>query len=420
MNKPNKSLFRKECIEHNKPTLIGQIMLTSPFSVNLIIIFFILIFIAIIYLFVFFEYGRKINVKGALLPKEGVITILPSENSIVDQVLVKENQEVKMGEPLFILRNLKYSTTYDAVKKYLLSRKNSLTIEHNLQLEQNRVKIISAQQTKKNLEEEKKILEAQIVVQTEKVQITDDILEKYNRLYSVNAVSEIEFNNRRSESLDQKSLLFDLEQKLASVNRYINDLETELLQIPLEEQKEISIFENEIEAIEKELVENNAFKFTTVFAPKDGIIGNILVSKGQSVYENMLMATVLPNNPTLEANLFIPSSAIGFIEEGLSVSLRYDAFPYQKFGQQSGIVIDVANNAIHSSELKSLGIYSQLFSNEKDTYYRIKVKLNNQDILAYGKHYPLKIGMSLESNIILDKRKIYEWIFEPLISIQGI
>lgn len=420
MNKPNKSLFRKECIEHNKPTLIGQIMLTSPFSINLIIIFFILIFIAIIYLFVFFEYGRKINVKGALLPKEGVITILPSENSIVDQVLVKENQEVKMGEPLFILRNLKYSTTYDAVKKYLLSRKNSLTIEHNLQLEQNRVKIISAQQTKKNLEEEKKILEAQIVVQTEKVQITDDILEKYNRLYSVNAVSEIEFNNRRSESLDQKSLLFDLEQKLASVNRYINDLETELLQIPLEEQKEISIFENEIEAIEKELVENNAFKFTTVFAPKDGIIGNILVSKGQSVYENMLMATVLPNNPTLEANLFIPSSAIGFIEEGLSVSLRYDAFPYQKFGQQSGIVIDVANNAIHSSELKSLGIYSQLFSNEKDTYYRIKVKLNNQDILAYGKHYPLKIGMSLESNIILDKRKIYEWIFEPLISIQGI
>lgn len=420
MNKPNKSLFRKECIEHNKPTLIGQIMLTSPFNVNLIIIFFILIFIAIIYLFVFFEYGRKINVKGALLPKEGVITILPSENSIVDQVLVKENQEVKMGEPLFILRNLKYSTTYDAVKKYLLSRKNSLTIEHNLQLEQNRVKIISAQQTKRNLEEEKKILEAQIVVQTEKVQITDDTLEKYNRLYSVNAVSEIEFNNRRSESLDQKSLLFDLEQKLASVNRYINDLETELLQIPLEEQKEISIFENEIEAIEKELVENNAFKFTTVFAPKDGIIGNILVSKGQSVYENMLMATVLPNNPTLEANLFIPSSAIGFIEEGLSVSLRYDAFPYQKFGQQSGIVIDVANNAIHSSELKSLGIYSQLFSNEKDTYYRIKVKLNNQDILAYGKHYPLKIGMSLESNIILDKRKIYEWIFEPLISIQGI
>ena len=420
MNKPNKSLFRKECIEHNKPTLIGQIMLTSPFNVNLIIIFFILIFIAIIYLFVFFEYGRKINVKGALLPKEGVITILPSENSIVDQVLVKENQEVKMGEPLFILRNLKYSTTYDAVKKYLLSRKNSLTIEHNLQLEQNRVKIISAQQTKRNLEEEKKILEAQIVVQTEKVQITDDTLEKYNRLYSVNAVSEIEFNNRRSESLDQKSLLFDLEQKLASVNRYINDLETELLQIPLEEQKEISIFENEIEAIEKELVENNAFKFTTVFAPKDGIIGNILVSKGQSVYENMLMATVLPNNQTLEANLFIPSSAIGFIEEGLSVSLRYDAFPYQKFGQQSGIVIDVANNAIHSSELKSLGIYSQLFSNEKDTYYRIKVKLNNQDILAYGKHYPLKIGMSLESNIILDKRKIYEWIFEPLISIQGI
>lgn len=47
------------------------------------------------------------------------------------------------------------------------------------------------------------------------------------------------------------------------------------------------------------------------------------------------------------------------------------------------------------------------------------MKLNNQNILAYGKNYPLKVGMSLESNIMLEKRKIYEWIFEPLFSIHG-
>ncbi|WP_176700223.1 biotin/lipoyl-binding protein [Gilliamella sp. App2-1] len=87
-----------------------------------------MIFITIIFLFIFFDYSRKIHVSGALLPIDGVVTFLSSEPNIVDQILVRENQTVKIGQPLFVLRNLKYISTYDAVQKFLLNKKDSLIL----------------------------------------------------------------------------------------------------------------------------------------------------------------------------------------------------------------------------------------------------------------------------------------------------
>lgn len=90
-------------------------MIITTYSIKQINALFLIIFIAVIFLLIFFDYGRKIHVNGALLPVDGIFTILSSDPSIVDQILIKENQTIKMGQPLFILRNLKYSSTYDVV-----------------------------------------------------------------------------------------------------------------------------------------------------------------------------------------------------------------------------------------------------------------------------------------------------------------
>ena len=70
------------------------------------------------------------------------------------------------------------------------------------------------------------------------------------------------------------------------------------------------------------------------------------------------MTTLFPENSKLEANLFNPSSAIGFIKVGLLVSIRYDVLPFQKIGQQKGIIDEISGNTLYLNELISLGIYS--------------------------------------------------------------
>ncbi len=54
-----------------------------------------------------------------------------------------------------------------------------------------------------------------------------------------------------------------------------------------------------------------------------------------------------------------------------------------------------------------------------EPFYRITVKLARQAITAYGKPEALKPGMLLEADVLGEKRRLIEWVFEPLYSLKG-
>jgi hypothetical protein len=47
------------------------------------------------------------------------------------------------------------------------------------------------------------------------------------------------------------------------------------------------------------------------------------------------------------------------------------------------------------------------------------VKLNKQTVTAYGKEQPLQSGMLVDASILLDRRTLFQWVFEPLIPFRG-
>jgi membrane fusion protein len=54
-----------------------------------------------------------------------------------------------------------------------------------------------------------------------------------------------------------------------------------------------------------------------------------------------------------------------------------------------------------------------------EPYYRVVVALDLQSVMAYGKAEPLKPGMLLEADILGERRRLIEWVFEPLYSLNG-
>ena len=124
---------------------------------------------------------------------------------------------------------------------------------------------------------------------------------------------------------------------------------------------------------------------------------------------------MLPGDGALEAELLVPSRAIGFIEPGDKVLLRYQAYPYQKFGHHLGHVARISRSALSNGELGALVGNAQ----QGEPFYRITVALARQDVTAYGKAEPLKPGMLLEADVLGEKRRLIEWVFEPLYSLKG-
>jgi len=111
-------------------------------------------------------------------------------------------------------------------------------------------------------------------------------------------------------------------------------------------------------------------------------------------------------------------SSIGHRASGIGwVQLRYAAFPYQKFGLQQGAVLGISQSPLAPNQLPPSLAHLALADGAREALYRFTVSLAEQSIDAYGARQPLKAGMVVEADVIQDRRRIVEWILEPVIAV---
>ncbi|WP_428695934.1 HlyD family secretion protein [Stenotrophomonas chelatiphaga] len=139
-----------------------------------------------------------------------------------------------------------------------------------------------------------------------------------------------------------------------------------------------------------------------------GTVTSILIKPGQALTTGQTALSLSPQESPLVAELWVPSSAIGFVNVGKPVTLRYEAYPFQKFGQQRGRVLSVSRSAA------SPGAQSHLLGTTVSApRYRVEVALDQQVMPVYGNNEALKPGMALEADISLESRRLIEWVFDP-------
>ncbi|MFA0026907.1 HlyD family efflux transporter periplasmic adaptor subunit, partial [Vibrio sp. 10N.261.49.A5] len=140
------------------------------------------------------------------------------------------------------------------------------------------------------------------------------------------------------------------------------------------------------------------------------------VNKGQP-----LLVVIPEGEEPVVVELYAPSRSIGFIKEGQNVRLRFDAFPYEKFGVQQGVVDSISKSAVSADMLPNSPLIQSQISR---TYggvglYQVRVTLEKPTITVYGDEQTFVPGMTLTADIELDTRKVYEWLLEPLYTIKG-
>src|SRR4030095_5533831 len=126
--------------------------------------------------------------------------------------------------------------------------------------------------------------------------------------------------------------------------------------------------------LEQQIAENDARRRVVVRAPQDGTITAITAEPGQSASPRQALAALLPAGSELEAELYAPSRAAGFLEPGMPVLLRYAAYPYQRFGQAHGQVREVSATAMPADEV-AIAIGT---SRASEPLYRGRVSLEKQ------------------------------------------
>ncbi len=414
------ALFREQAVAAQQVKWQGDVILIRPLSFTVLTLFAIALAGIVCAFLIWGSYTKRSTVMGQLIPDSGLIKLYVQQPGIILEKHVVEGQQVNTGDILYVLSSERQSSTLGATQAAISSqveqRQASLLDEKHktqaLQQEERSGLLKKIDALKNELSQLASLIEGQRA----RVKLAEETVGRYQGLLSQDYISKESLQQKQEELLDQKARLQSFERDRISIGRELSAQQTELGGLSLKHQTQIGQIERALASARQELTESEAKRRLVIAAPQAGTATAVIAEVGQAFDGSRPLVSIVPLGATLRADLYAPSRAIGFIRPGNKVMIRYQAYPYQKFGHQEGTVEAVAKTALPTNELSNLG-NSQGDNNEP--LYRITVKLASQTVNAYGQSQALQAGMLLEADVLQEKRRLYEWVLEPLYSLSG-
>jgi len=408
------SLFRTEVIENRQSQWLGSIQLLRPVSLHVLTLLAVGAAVLVAaYLWVG-EYTRKAHVKGFLAPDRGVMRLMSPQAATVLESRAVEGASVRAGDVLYVL-SVDAANVSVNVRETLTARERSLqgAARQQAELERERAQTLDRQVA--TMRGELAQIDAEARLHEQRLALSEQALARLESLRADNFISAAQVQAKSEELLGLRAQAQSLQRQRAAQLREIEQLLARRRELPLQTQVAQGELERDMAEIAQQQAENDSRRRIEIRAPQDGTVTGVVAQPGQSVNASVALASLLPADARLQAHLFAPSSAVGFVKPDQPVLLRYQAFPYQKFGLQGGQVAQVSRSPLQASELA--GVPLPKSDGEAEPLYRITVTLDKQAVAAYGREQALSPGMQLEADVMLDRRRLIEWIFEPLLGL---
>lgn len=409
-------LFRTKALAHQQDRLHGEILIARSPTIRLFVSVTALFAIALVSFAFWGEYTRKEHVAGYLSPTQGMIKMYSPQVGTVLIKHVDEGQLVKQGDVLLTISSERATSTTRETQAAMLAelkqRRDSLRLEQGKQQEIDTLTGTGIVGRIRGLETEIREAQAQMALQSSRVTSAERMVARYEKLLLERFVSDVALQEKQDELISQRNQLAQLKRSITSLNRELSSARVELSTSGLKRDNNTSAIERQISELEQQLTETDARRSIVLTAPADGTVTTILVELGQTANPNTPLLSILPAGAELQAQLLVPTRAAGFIKPTQQVSLRYQAFPYQRFGHHLGEVVEIGRTVIQPNE-------SSLPLSIQESVYRVTVRLPQQKVHAYGQAMPLQAGMVLDADIHMDRRRLIEWVFDPLLSITG-
>jgi membrane fusion protein len=406
-------LFRPEALAAKRGEWLGTIQLAAPLSNWVLSAIALALASGLIAFLTFGHYTRRERVSGQLLPEQGLLSVGSPNAGTVSHVLVHEGDSVKHGDALIEisgeLDSAALGGTRALVSVQLRAQRTRLDADLDDQQRLADAQTRGLHEKLATLRDQVAQIDAQLELQRKQTDSAQQLLDKIAPLRDKGYVSAIQMQQEEANVLSGRSQLKALQRQRLDAQQQMADARQQLAQIPLTLAAKQNDTHRALAEIDQQLAQNEAQRALVLRAPADAIVSTLPVDPGQAVAAGQTLLTLMPNGSELQAQLLVPSSGVGFVRAGDRVVLRYRSYPYQKFGLHYGHVAQVSRSALTPSEI--VAVTGQQAT---EPLYRVAVKLDDATVLAYGKAEPLKAGMALDADILQERRRLIEWVFEPL------
>jgi len=409
-------LFRKEVLENKRHRLEGPVSLVQPPVFKVLTLLIIVTVLISLCFLAAGNYTRKERVTGVIEPTTGLLRLQASQAGVISDLLVREGEYVKAGQTILRIGSAKYSKQPTELNQTLINQYNfqlkNLESQLSQQKSQSSIDLLELEEQKHNAIAKLTELDNQFEIYSERLELNQKIVKQISILKGTGYISELELQRQKDTLLSLKQQSSNIESERLTIISQIKQFESRLKKLPMEQSQKRSKLESQKADIQIQLSSVEQQRMSELRAPIAGQVSGILVKTGKSVTHGQNLLTMLPSDSKMQAVIYVPTSAFGFIQIGQETRLRYHAFPHERFGVFNGTITEISNSVIFPEETYTPGLITQ-------PTYRVIVTLHEQSIQAYGKATFLRAGMTLDADIIIEERSLLRWLFDPVFSIKG-
>lgn len=199
----------------------------------------------------------------------------------------------------------------------------------------------------------------------------------------------------KQESFFSKKIIFNIKPQQPVVKEY-QQTEDKIQNLKQNISKQKNVFEQVLQRMKS--ITDNWLKKYIIKAPADGIV--IFVNplqENQFIQSNKVLGFVNANNASCYARAILPQSSFGKIDTGQLVQLRFEAYPYQKFGYVSGKLRHISKVPVGGGFPVNIELVKGLSTNNK-------------------KDIPFKNGLRAQAIIITNESRLFQRFYNTIVN----
>lgn len=309
--------------------------------------------------------------------------IIPRVSGYITKVLVKDNDNVKKGDTLFMIDNNDYIVRVEEAKANLAAAENNLEVSKaDIGTSAAGVSVSDAN-----------VKSAYGNIETAKIRLrraTNDF-ERYSNLYKNHSITKQQFEQAeaaKQEAESQVKILQD-QQKASSFQRNVAAARTNV------SNKQVEVAAANVKKAQAALdAANLNLSYTVVTASIDGQVSTISIQPGQLVQPGQSLFYIINNNETWVVANF-KETQLDKMREGQKVKLKIDAFPGTEFEGQ------ISSFSPATGSKFSLLPPDNASGNFVKTVQRLPVRINFTESNDKEKVALLRSGMNADVDVIL-------------------
>ena len=400
-------LFRQEVIDAGRERLAGTVVAATPPRSRVYTLLLLVIAAVFVAFLVFGSYASSAQVRGLVAYDSGIARVYPTAQAEIREIHVRTGQRVAAGDPLVTISLAQGQGGVGSQLQQFEAQDSELARQEQLVTTLGGSETAALQAQRINLSAAIGSLERQRTIAEGQIRLAEVGVRRASQLAAEGAGTQRQVEDHRATLLARRAEMESLSERIIVQRDALAQVEARIGQRGMESDRGRSEIATRRAALAEQraaLVRSDRLVLT---APVAGEIGDITAEIGQRARPDTSLVTIVPGGSRLEIWLYATSRGVGFARPGQEVRLNFHAFPYQRFGAGRGTVTAVSNVAIEPSAIDGdLGLTEPVF--------RVRVRIDAMPPRVPPERQ-LRPGMTLQANLVLERRRLWEILFNPVV-----